>query len=36
VHAGFWRGDLMEGHHLGDPGIDGESSGSGIGGHELD
>jgi hypothetical protein len=23
VHIGFWWGDLGEGHHLGDPGIDG-------------
>jgi hypothetical protein len=23
VHAGFWLGDLREGKHLGDPGIDG-------------
>jgi hypothetical protein len=23
VHTGFWCGDLREGDHLGDPGIDG-------------
>jgi hypothetical protein len=23
VHTGFWWGDLREGGHLGDPGIDG-------------
>jgi hypothetical protein len=23
VHTGFWWGDLNEGDHLGDPGIDG-------------
>jgi hypothetical protein len=23
VHAGFWRGDLREGDHLEDPGVDG-------------
>jgi hypothetical protein len=23
VHTGFWWGDLSEGAHLGDPGIDG-------------
>jgi hypothetical protein len=23
VHTGFWWGDLMEGDHLGDPGVDG-------------
>jgi hypothetical protein len=23
VHTGFWSGDLREGDHLGDPGIDG-------------
>jgi hypothetical protein len=23
VHTGFWWGDLSEGDHLGDPGIDG-------------
>jgi hypothetical protein len=23
VHAGFWQGDLKEGDHLGDPGVDG-------------
>jgi hypothetical protein len=23
VHAGFWWGDLREGQHLGDPGVDG-------------
>jgi hypothetical protein len=22
VHTGFWWGDLSEGYHLGDPGID--------------
>jgi hypothetical protein len=22
VHTGFWRGDLREGDHLADPGID--------------
>jgi hypothetical protein len=22
VHTGFWRGDLKEGDHLGDPGVD--------------
>jgi hypothetical protein len=25
VHTGFWWGDLREGHHLGDPGIDGDN-----------
>jgi hypothetical protein len=23
VHTGFWCGDLREGDHLGDPGVDG-------------
>jgi hypothetical protein len=23
VHTGFWCGDLREGYHLGDPGVDG-------------
>jgi hypothetical protein len=23
VHTGFWWGDLEEGDHLGDPGVDG-------------
>jgi hypothetical protein len=23
VHTGFWLGDLREGDHLGDPGVDG-------------
>jgi hypothetical protein len=23
VHKGFWRGDVREGEHLGDPGVDG-------------
>jgi hypothetical protein len=23
VHIGFWWGDLTEGNHLGDPGVDG-------------
>jgi hypothetical protein len=23
VHTGFWWGDLREGYHLGDPGVDG-------------
>jgi hypothetical protein len=23
VHTGFWCGDLKEGDHLGDPGVDG-------------
>jgi hypothetical protein len=23
MHAGFWWGDQSEGHHLGDPGVDG-------------
>jgi hypothetical protein len=23
VHTGFWWGDLREGNHLGDPGVDG-------------
>jgi hypothetical protein len=23
MHTGFWRGDLMEGDHLRDPGVDG-------------
>jgi hypothetical protein len=23
MHTGFWRGNLREGDHLGDPGIDG-------------
>jgi hypothetical protein len=23
VHTGFWWGDLREGHHLGDQGVDG-------------
>jgi hypothetical protein len=23
VHTGFWWGDLREGEHLGDPGVDG-------------
>jgi hypothetical protein len=23
VHTGFWKGDLREGDHLGDPGVDG-------------
>jgi hypothetical protein len=23
VHTGFWRGDLREGDHLEDPGVDG-------------
>jgi hypothetical protein len=36
VHTGFWWGDLREGDHLGDPGVDGRiiydgSSRSGIG-----
>jgi hypothetical protein len=24
VHTGFWWGDLREGNHLGDPGVDGK------------
>jgi hypothetical protein len=36
VHTGFWWGDLREGDHLGDPGVDGRinlnaSSRSGLG-----
>jgi hypothetical protein len=23
MHTGFWWGDLKEGYHLGDPGVDG-------------
>jgi hypothetical protein len=41
VHIGFWLGDLREGDHLGDPGVDGRiisngSSRSGMRGHGLD
>jgi hypothetical protein len=25
VHAGFWWGDLRDGDHLGDPGVDGRT-----------
>jgi hypothetical protein len=25
VHTGFWWGDLREGDHLGDPGVDGRT-----------
>jgi hypothetical protein len=25
VHTGFWCGDLREGGHLGDPGVDGRT-----------
>jgi hypothetical protein len=40
VHTGFWYGDLKEGKHLGDPGVDGRiilngSSRNGMG-HGLD
>jgi hypothetical protein len=40
VHTGFWGGDLREGGHLGDPGVDGRiilhgSPRSGMG-HGLD
>ena len=26
MHTGFWQGNLREGDHLGDPGIDGEDN----------
>jgi hypothetical protein len=41
VHTGFWWGDLREGDHLGDPGVDERIIlrrifGKSDGGHELD